>query len=187
MNVSELTHETAGAVGRGAVRPRGCWAPEPAATARRSAWRRLSGTSIGAGRGLSPGTSKGVPSGMTPAARRSANLLCCARSRSISRCRKSPRIGRGVPDARFDEMLEIAVGLLQVLGPEKQPFEPGDLAIPRHRSLSCLAGGRRRPSAGLIKWDRDQCRGRMHSAKYRMKSSRSPPSRPPVFAFQRCS
>ena len=48
----------------------------------------LSGTSIGAGRGLSPGTSKGVPSGITPAARRSANLLCWARSRSISRAEK---------------------------------------------------------------------------------------------------
>ena len=47
-----------------------------------------SGTSSGSGIGLSPGMSNGVPSGMTPAARRTANLLCCARSRSISRCEK---------------------------------------------------------------------------------------------------
>ena len=44
----------------------------------------VSGTSMGSGSGLSPGRSKGVPSCMMPTARRSANLLCCARSRSIS-------------------------------------------------------------------------------------------------------
>ena len=48
----------------------------------------VSGMSIGSGIGLSPGMSNGVPSGITPAARRTANLLCCARSRSISRCEK---------------------------------------------------------------------------------------------------
>ena len=35
-------------------------------------------------KGLAPGMSKGVPSWKTPVARRSANLLCWARSRSIS-------------------------------------------------------------------------------------------------------
>ena len=43
-----------------------------------------SGTTMDAGNGLSAGTSNGVPSGITPAARRKANLLCWARSRSIS-------------------------------------------------------------------------------------------------------
>ena len=45
----------------------------------------VSGTSMGSGRGLSPGMSNGVPSGMTPAARRTENLLCWVRSWSISR------------------------------------------------------------------------------------------------------
>src|SRR5687767_8079493 len=47
-----------------------------------------SGMSSGSGIGLSPGTSNAVPSGMTPAARRRENLLCWARSRSISRYEK---------------------------------------------------------------------------------------------------
>ena len=44
----------------------------------------VSGISIGSGIGLSAGKSKGVPSGITPAPRRKANLLCWARSLSIS-------------------------------------------------------------------------------------------------------
>jgi hypothetical protein len=43
-----------------------------------------SGRSIACGSGLDPGMSNGVPSWNTPLARRSANLFCCARSRSIS-------------------------------------------------------------------------------------------------------
>ena len=47
-----------------------------------------SGTSMAGGSGLSAGMLKGVPSGITPVARRSANLLCWARSRSISSSEK---------------------------------------------------------------------------------------------------
>ena len=42
------------------------------------------GRSIASGSGLEPGMSNGVPSWKMPLARRSANLFCWARSRSIS-------------------------------------------------------------------------------------------------------
>ena len=50
----------------------------------RSCFPAVSGTSIGGGSGEDPGMSNGVPSGITPVARRTENLLCWARSRSIS-------------------------------------------------------------------------------------------------------
>ena len=47
-----------------------------------------SGTVMAGGRGLVSGRLKAVPSGRTPAARRSPNFPCCDRSRSISRAVK---------------------------------------------------------------------------------------------------
>ena len=47
--------------------------------------------------------------------------------------REAPRIGRDVPDPALDQMLEIAVALLQVMRPQEQAFRPDDLAVPGHR------------------------------------------------------
>lgn len=56
--------------------------------------------------------------------------------------REAPWIGRDVSDAAFQQVLEIAVALLEVVRPEKQPFRPDDLAVPRHSGLAHSTAGR---------------------------------------------
>ena len=50
--------------------------------------------------------------------------------------REPPRIGRDVPDTILQQILEIAIVLLQMMRPQEQAFGPDDLTVPRHPVLA---------------------------------------------------
>ena len=93
----------------------------------------VSGTTMDAGNGLSAGMSNGVPSGITPAARRKRELALLGEIAIDLQRGEAPGIRRRVAYPGFEEMFVIAVVLLEMVRTQKQPFRPRYLGVPRHQ------------------------------------------------------
>ena len=88
--------------------------------------------SIGFGSGSSSGIRNGVPSGNTPATRRSPTLPMLRKSRSNSISVKPQLCGTSGLAPCLDVALEVALLLLEVLRLQEQPFGPDNPVMGRH-------------------------------------------------------
>ncbi len=75
---------------------------------------------------------KGVPSGMMPAARRKREFALLRQIPIDLELGKAPRIRRRESHPGFEQVLVIAIILLQMMRPQEQTFRPGYLGVPGH-------------------------------------------------------
>ena len=63
--------------------------------------------------------------------------------------RESPRVRGDVPRPAFERVLEVAIGLLQMMGAKEQALRPVNLGVPRHARSSPSRSGRALRPSGL--------------------------------------
>ena len=99
--------------------------------------------SIGFGSGSSSGIRNGVPSGNTPATRRSADLADAQKIAFELDLREAPAVRDERMAPRLDVALEVALLLLEVLRLQEQPFGPDDSVMGRHCTIETRSGHHR--------------------------------------------